>query len=205
MPLTSGKRAFLDVLKQEGVEYLFGNPGTTELPLMDGLVEEPALTYVLALQEAGGRGDGRRVRPGLGQARRHQRPRGSGARERARDALRRPEGGGAAPGDRGPARSELQRHRAHPLGGPSSDRAPLREVVGGGAAARGSAAARPPRGEDRAGAPDRPGLPVAAGGRPPGRRRHRAGRADARGAADPRRPRRGGGGRRACWRGRSAR
>ncbi len=52
MPLTSGKRAFLDVLKQEGVEYLFGNPGTTELPLMDGLVDEPALTYVLALQEA---------------------------------------------------------------------------------------------------------------------------------------------------------
>ena len=52
MPFTSGKRAFLDVLKQEGVEYLFGNPGTTELPLMDGLVEEPALTYVLALQEA---------------------------------------------------------------------------------------------------------------------------------------------------------
>ena len=31
---------------------MFGNPGTTELPLMDGLVEEPALTYVLALQEA---------------------------------------------------------------------------------------------------------------------------------------------------------
>jgi benzoylformate decarboxylase len=52
MPLTSGKRAFLDVLKQEGVEYMFGNPGTTELPLMDGLAEESALTYVLALQEA---------------------------------------------------------------------------------------------------------------------------------------------------------
>jgi benzoylformate decarboxylase len=52
MPLTSGKRAFLDVLKLEGVRYMFGNPGTTELPLMDGLAEEPALTYVLALQEA---------------------------------------------------------------------------------------------------------------------------------------------------------
>jgi benzoylformate decarboxylase len=52
MPFMSGKRAFLEVLKQEGVELLFGNPGTTELPLMDGLVEEPALTYVLALQEA---------------------------------------------------------------------------------------------------------------------------------------------------------
>ena len=52
MPLMSGKRAFLEVLKQEGAEYLFGNPGTTELPLMDGLADETALTYVLALQEA---------------------------------------------------------------------------------------------------------------------------------------------------------
>src|SRR5262245_8348587 len=52
MPFTSGKRAFLDLLRQEGVEYLFGNPGTTELPLMDGLAEESALTYVLGLQEA---------------------------------------------------------------------------------------------------------------------------------------------------------
>ena len=26
----SGKRAFLDLLKQEGVEIMFGNPGTTE-------------------------------------------------------------------------------------------------------------------------------------------------------------------------------
>jgi benzoylformate decarboxylase len=52
MPLMSGTRAFLEILKQEGVQYLFGNPGTTELPLMDGLVEEPALTYVLGLQEA---------------------------------------------------------------------------------------------------------------------------------------------------------
>src|SRR5439155_21324678 len=38
--------------QQEGVEYLFGNPGTTELPLMDGLVEARGLTYVLGLQEA---------------------------------------------------------------------------------------------------------------------------------------------------------
>jgi benzoylformate decarboxylase len=52
MAFLSGKRAFLELLKQEGVQYLFGNPGTTELPLMDGLVDEPALTYVLGLQEA---------------------------------------------------------------------------------------------------------------------------------------------------------
>jgi benzoylformate decarboxylase len=52
MAFLSGKRAFLELLRQEGVEYLFGNPGTTELPLMDGLVEAPGLRYVLGLQEA---------------------------------------------------------------------------------------------------------------------------------------------------------
>src|SRR5205807_1103205 len=48
----SGKRAFLDLLKQEGVEIMFGNPGTTELPLMDALVTENELRYLLGLQEA---------------------------------------------------------------------------------------------------------------------------------------------------------
>jgi benzoylformate decarboxylase len=52
MAFMSGKRAFLALLQQEGVEYLFGNPGTTELPLMDGLVETPEVRYVLGLQEA---------------------------------------------------------------------------------------------------------------------------------------------------------
>ena len=48
----SGKRAFLDLLKQEGVEYLFGNPGTTELPLMDAFATENDIHYILGLQEA---------------------------------------------------------------------------------------------------------------------------------------------------------
>jgi benzoylformate decarboxylase len=52
MPLISGKRAFLELLRQEGIEILFGNPGTTELPLMDALAVVPELRYVLALQEA---------------------------------------------------------------------------------------------------------------------------------------------------------
>ena len=52
MPVMSGKRAFLDVLKQEGVEVMFGNPGTTELPLMDALATENELRYMLGLQEA---------------------------------------------------------------------------------------------------------------------------------------------------------
>jgi benzoylformate decarboxylase len=52
MPFLSGKQAFLQILKQEGVSVMFGNPGTTELPLMDGLAREPGIRYVLALQEA---------------------------------------------------------------------------------------------------------------------------------------------------------
>ena len=52
VPVMSGKRAFLELLKQEGVEIMFGNPGTTELPLMDALAVENELRYVLGLQEA---------------------------------------------------------------------------------------------------------------------------------------------------------
>src|SRR4029079_14765283 len=48
----SGKRAFLDLLKQEGVGIMFGNPGTTELPLMDAFAVENEIRYILGLQEA---------------------------------------------------------------------------------------------------------------------------------------------------------
>jgi benzoylformate decarboxylase len=52
VPVMSGKRAFLDLLKQEGVQIMFGNPGTTELPLMDAFAVENDIRYVLGLQEA---------------------------------------------------------------------------------------------------------------------------------------------------------
>jgi benzoylformate decarboxylase len=48
----SGKRAFLEILKQEGVGIVFGNPGTTELPLMDAFAVEGDIRYILGLQEA---------------------------------------------------------------------------------------------------------------------------------------------------------
>ena len=48
----SGKRAFLDLLKQEGVGIVFGKPGTTELPLMDAFAVENDIRYILGLQEA---------------------------------------------------------------------------------------------------------------------------------------------------------
>src|SRR6201994_3540806 len=52
MPMMPGKIALLELLKQEGVKIMFGNPGTTELPLMDALAGERDIRYVLALQEA---------------------------------------------------------------------------------------------------------------------------------------------------------
>ncbi|MEQ8506158.1 MAG: thiamine pyrophosphate-binding protein [Rhodospirillales bacterium] len=47
-----GRSAFLELLKQEGITHLFGNPGTTELPIMHALADHPDLTYVLGLQES---------------------------------------------------------------------------------------------------------------------------------------------------------
>src|SRR5450432_3975868 len=49
---TTGRSAFLRLLRDEGVDYLFGNPGTTELAIMEALGEHPELNYVLGLQEA---------------------------------------------------------------------------------------------------------------------------------------------------------
>jgi benzoylformate decarboxylase len=51
MPLISGRQAFLEILKQEGIQYIFGNPGTTELPLMDALAGQEEIRYYLALHE----------------------------------------------------------------------------------------------------------------------------------------------------------
>ena len=48
----TGRSAFLAVLKDEGITHLFGNPGTTELPIMHALKEHPDLTYVMAMQES---------------------------------------------------------------------------------------------------------------------------------------------------------
>jgi benzoylformate decarboxylase len=52
MNLISGSSAFLSLLKDEGVTHLFGNPGTTELPVMDALKEHADLIYVLGMQES---------------------------------------------------------------------------------------------------------------------------------------------------------
>jgi benzoylformate decarboxylase len=48
----TGRSAFLGLLKDEGITHLFGNPGTTELPIMHALKDHPDLTYVMAMQES---------------------------------------------------------------------------------------------------------------------------------------------------------
>jgi benzoylformate decarboxylase len=48
---TTGIQLFLDLLAGLGVRHIFGNPGTTEMPLNDALVTDRRFQYVLGLQE----------------------------------------------------------------------------------------------------------------------------------------------------------
>jgi len=53
MPTTmQGRHVFMDSLLANGVTHIFGNPGTTESPLIDTLLDYPQLNYVIALHEA---------------------------------------------------------------------------------------------------------------------------------------------------------
>ena len=50
--MRTGADILLELLESEGVEYIFGNPGTTELPLIDALLRHENIHYILALQES---------------------------------------------------------------------------------------------------------------------------------------------------------
>jgi benzoylformate decarboxylase len=52
MPHRNGRTAFLELLVDEGVTHLFGNPGTTELAIMEVVPDFPQLEFVLGLQES---------------------------------------------------------------------------------------------------------------------------------------------------------
>lgn len=47
----TGKHALLKMFQAEGVEYMFGNPGTSEAPMMAVMNQYPQIEYVLVLQE----------------------------------------------------------------------------------------------------------------------------------------------------------
>ena len=50
--MMTGKQALLEMLKAEGVKLIFGNPGTSEGPIIDMLGDYPEFRYILALQES---------------------------------------------------------------------------------------------------------------------------------------------------------
>jgi benzoylformate decarboxylase len=50
-PSVTGHAAFLKLLAAEGVTHLFGNPGTTELAIMEAMSKQAEIAYVLGLQE----------------------------------------------------------------------------------------------------------------------------------------------------------
>ena len=66
MTRMTGKRALMEVLRAEGVRYIFGNPGTSEAPIMDALEEYPDISYMLTTQEgvAMGMADGYAIATG---------------------------------------------------------------------------------------------------------------------------------------------
>src|SRR5260370_1190150 len=46
-----GRQVFLETLLAHGVDRIFGNPGTTESPLLDALLDYPQLQYIVHLHE----------------------------------------------------------------------------------------------------------------------------------------------------------
>jgi len=48
----TGRAAFVSLLASEGVDVMFGNPGTTELAIMEALAHQSQIDYVLGLQES---------------------------------------------------------------------------------------------------------------------------------------------------------
>lgn len=47
-----GRRVLMESFVSHGVRHIFGNPGTTETPLLDSLPAFPQLEYIMALHEA---------------------------------------------------------------------------------------------------------------------------------------------------------
>jgi benzoylformate decarboxylase len=51
MAAVAGSEAIMQILNKEGVEYVFGIPGSTEAQFMDTLYDHPEIKYILCLHE----------------------------------------------------------------------------------------------------------------------------------------------------------
>lgn len=52
MAVMTGKKAIMEIFRSEGVEYIFGIPGATEVLFMDALEDCPDIKYILGLHES---------------------------------------------------------------------------------------------------------------------------------------------------------
>src|SRR2546429_3005877 len=53
MPKVNGARALVDCLLREGIDHVWGIPGTQNLPLIDALRDTPEIRFVLTRHEQG--------------------------------------------------------------------------------------------------------------------------------------------------------
>ena len=51
MAIMTGAEAVTEIISREGVEYVFGLPGSTEILFMDALQDRPEIKYILCLHE----------------------------------------------------------------------------------------------------------------------------------------------------------
>ncbi len=128
----TGRSAFLALLKDEGVTHLFGNPGTTELPIMHALKDHPDLTYVMAMQESLVVAIADGFSRASGPARRLQRPCRARARQRHGLALQRELHRHADDPDRRPAGARSRADGAAALWAAGPDGGAAGEVGGRG-------------------------------------------------------------------------
>ena len=98
-----GRRVLMESLVANGVRHIFGNPGTTETPLLDSLAAYPQIEYVMALHEGVAVGAASFYAQATGRTAVCQRPRRAGARQCDGLAVRRVEGQFAAHRHRGTA------------------------------------------------------------------------------------------------------
>ena len=161
MPYMSGRACLLALLKQEGITHMFGNPGTTELALMDQMAGERDIHYVLGLAEVAvmAMTDGYAQAHGLAFCNLHVAPGLGNAMGMLYDAMK---SGSPIIVTAGQHPTDFAMKEPLLWAELARDRAAVRQMVGGSEKPRRPAADDPPRRENRAGAADGAGLPVAA-------------------------------------------
>jgi benzoylformate decarboxylase len=51
MSIVTGKEALVRIMREEGVEYVFGIPGATEVQFVDVMEDHPEIRYLISMNE----------------------------------------------------------------------------------------------------------------------------------------------------------